>query len=187
MNTERGFTLHPGAAQDITDSWEFVLEDNPLAARRVREDILDAIRKLVPFPEPRTQETGPHHKALAVPSRTQLHHRLRTRRKAACGARRAAWSPQSSRNGSLYARKRVSSPYLDAVGASRAGISSSGVQSGVIDLPKRLPIESLLIRSSGDTRSRRHSIPGLPSRSGALALASGSPRNARERVFVRFA
>jgi plasmid stabilization system protein ParE len=50
MNTEQGFTLHPGAAQDITDIWEFMLEDNPLAARRVREDILDAVRKLVPFP-----------------------------------------------------------------------------------------------------------------------------------------
>jgi len=50
MNTEQGFTLHPGAAQDITDIWEFILEDNSLAARRVREDILDAVRKLVPFP-----------------------------------------------------------------------------------------------------------------------------------------
>ena len=39
MNTEQGFTLHPGAAQDITDIWEFIVEDNPLAARRVREDI----------------------------------------------------------------------------------------------------------------------------------------------------
>jgi plasmid stabilization system protein ParE len=50
MNTEQGFTLHPGAAQDITDIWEFILEDNPLAARRVREEILDAVRKLAPFP-----------------------------------------------------------------------------------------------------------------------------------------
>jgi len=50
MNTEQGFTLHPGAAQDITDIWEFIVEDNPLAARRVREDILDAVRNLVPFP-----------------------------------------------------------------------------------------------------------------------------------------
>jgi plasmid stabilization system protein ParE len=50
MNTEQGFTLHPAAAQDITDIWEFIVEDNPLAARRVREDILDAVRKLVPFP-----------------------------------------------------------------------------------------------------------------------------------------
>jgi plasmid stabilization system protein ParE len=45
MNTEQGFTLDPGAAQDITDIWEFIVEDNPLAARRVREDILDAVRK----------------------------------------------------------------------------------------------------------------------------------------------
>ena len=47
MNIEQGFTLHPGAAQDITDIWEFVLEDNPLAARRVREDILDAVRNCI--------------------------------------------------------------------------------------------------------------------------------------------
>ena len=58
MNTEQGFTLQPGAAQDITDIWEFFLEDNPLAARRLlREDILDAVRKLVPLSAPRTQET----------------------------------------------------------------------------------------------------------------------------------
>ena len=31
MNTEQGFTLHPGAAEDITDIWEFIVEDNPLA------------------------------------------------------------------------------------------------------------------------------------------------------------
>jgi plasmid stabilization system protein ParE len=51
MNAEQAFSLHPGAAQDIIDIWEFILEDNPLAARRVREDILHAIRKLVPFPQ----------------------------------------------------------------------------------------------------------------------------------------
>jgi plasmid stabilization system protein ParE len=50
MSAEQGFDLHPGAAQDITDIWEFIAEDNPLAARRVREDILDAIRKLLTFP-----------------------------------------------------------------------------------------------------------------------------------------
>src|SRR5262249_7913655 len=44
------FVLHPLAAQDITDIWEFIAEANPRAARRVREDILDAIRALVPFP-----------------------------------------------------------------------------------------------------------------------------------------
>jgi toxin ParE1/3/4 len=50
MNAERGFELHPGAASDITSIWEFLAKDNPLAAKRVREDILDAIRRLVPFP-----------------------------------------------------------------------------------------------------------------------------------------
>src|ERR1035438_2127226 len=46
---EPGFELHPLAARDITEIWEYIAEDNP-AARRVREDILDAIRALIPFP-----------------------------------------------------------------------------------------------------------------------------------------
>src|SRR5713226_7388841 len=50
MNVEQEFDLHPGAAQDINDIWEHIAEDNPLAAKRFREEILDAIRKLVPFP-----------------------------------------------------------------------------------------------------------------------------------------
>jgi len=50
MTAEQGFDLHPLAAQDITEIWEFIAKDNPPAARRVREDILSAIRSLVPFP-----------------------------------------------------------------------------------------------------------------------------------------
>jgi plasmid stabilization system protein ParE len=50
MTADQGFQLHPGAAQDITEIWEFIAEDNPLAAGRVRADILEAIHKLVPFP-----------------------------------------------------------------------------------------------------------------------------------------
>lgn len=50
MNGEMGFALHPQAAQDITEIWEYIAEDNPLAARRVRENILSAIRAVVPFP-----------------------------------------------------------------------------------------------------------------------------------------
>ena len=50
MSPLQGFDLHPGAAQDLTEIWEFIAEDSPLAARRVREEILDAIRKLVAFP-----------------------------------------------------------------------------------------------------------------------------------------
>jgi plasmid stabilization system protein ParE len=50
MSPSRGFQLHPGAAQDITDIWEFIAKDSPLGAKRVREDILNAIRELAAFP-----------------------------------------------------------------------------------------------------------------------------------------
>lgn len=50
MNADKGFDLHPGAAQDIIEIWEFIAEDSPLSAKRVREEILDAIRKLAAFP-----------------------------------------------------------------------------------------------------------------------------------------
>jgi antitoxin ParD1/3/4/toxin ParE1/3/4 len=50
MSAEQGFALHPLAAQDIADIWQFIAEDNPLAARRVREEILSTLRGLVPFP-----------------------------------------------------------------------------------------------------------------------------------------
>ncbi len=44
------FYLHPGAAQDITEIWQFIATDNPAAASQFREEILEAIRKLVDFP-----------------------------------------------------------------------------------------------------------------------------------------
>ncbi|HEY6442626.1 MAG TPA: type II toxin-antitoxin system RelE/ParE family toxin [Candidatus Acidoferrales bacterium] len=50
MTNDQGFELHPGAVQDITEIWQFIAEDNPAAATRFREDILEAIRKLVIFP-----------------------------------------------------------------------------------------------------------------------------------------
>ena len=50
MTADQGFDLHPGAASDIISIWEFIAEDSPLAAGRVREDILDTIRRLVQFP-----------------------------------------------------------------------------------------------------------------------------------------
>jgi plasmid stabilization system protein ParE len=50
MTTDRGFELHPGAASDITSIWEFIVKENPAAARRAREDILEGMRRLVPFP-----------------------------------------------------------------------------------------------------------------------------------------
>jgi plasmid stabilization system protein ParE len=50
MTPEPGFALHPLAAQDIADIWEYIAEDNPQAARHVREEIHSTIRGLVPFP-----------------------------------------------------------------------------------------------------------------------------------------
>jgi plasmid stabilization system protein ParE len=37
----QGFDLHPLAAQDITDIWEFIANDSMQGAARVREAILD--------------------------------------------------------------------------------------------------------------------------------------------------
>lgn len=50
MRGDQGFRLHPKAAQDITGIWEYIASDNPLAAGRVREQLLAAIHGLVPFP-----------------------------------------------------------------------------------------------------------------------------------------
>lgn len=50
MNAGQGFELHPGAAQDIVEIWEFIAQDNPTAATRFREYLLEAIRGLVAFP-----------------------------------------------------------------------------------------------------------------------------------------
>ena len=50
MTAGQGFALHPLPAQDITEIWEYIAEDDPLAARRVREEIHSAIRALIPFP-----------------------------------------------------------------------------------------------------------------------------------------
>jgi toxin ParE1/3/4 len=50
MTEGQGFALHPLAAQDITEIWEYIAADNLIAARRVREEIYTAIRALVSFP-----------------------------------------------------------------------------------------------------------------------------------------
>lgn len=50
MTVDQGFALHPEAAQDILEIWEYIAQDSPLSAKRVREDILDSIRNLVAFP-----------------------------------------------------------------------------------------------------------------------------------------
>jgi toxin ParE1/3/4 len=50
MTAEQGFDLHPLAAQDITEIWEYIAADSPLAARRVREEIYSAMRSAASFP-----------------------------------------------------------------------------------------------------------------------------------------
>jgi plasmid stabilization system protein ParE len=50
MTGDQGFALHPAAAQDITEIWQFIANDNPAAAGNFREEILQAIRNLVKFP-----------------------------------------------------------------------------------------------------------------------------------------
>ena len=44
MSSDPGFVLHPEAAVDIIEIWEYVASDSPKAARRVREDIMNALR-----------------------------------------------------------------------------------------------------------------------------------------------
>jgi plasmid stabilization system protein ParE len=70
MSFDQGFRLHPEAAQDITNIWEYIAEDNPLAAGRVREQILAAIRGLVLFPHQ-------GHKRLDLTSRPLRFHTVR--------------------------------------------------------------------------------------------------------------
>ena len=73
MTVDQGFELHPGAASDITSIWEFIAEDNPHAAGRVREDILDAIRRLVPFPHQATHgRISLHARSVFSPIRNYL-------------------------------------------------------------------------------------------------------------------
>ena len=36
MTADQGFELHPGAALDISEIWEYIAKDDLLAARRVR-------------------------------------------------------------------------------------------------------------------------------------------------------
>jgi plasmid stabilization system protein ParE len=50
MARNTGYGLHPLAAQDITDIWEFIAADNPRAAGRIREELIEKIQSLVAFP-----------------------------------------------------------------------------------------------------------------------------------------
>ena len=45
-----GFVLHPEAAKDIDEIWQYIAADNLNAADRILEQIYEAIRSLVTFP-----------------------------------------------------------------------------------------------------------------------------------------
>ncbi len=45
-----GYALHPEARFDLDEIWEYIRADNVNAADRVVNEILSAIRGLVPFP-----------------------------------------------------------------------------------------------------------------------------------------
>ncbi len=44
-----GYVLHPDALTDLTEIWQYIAADNPIAADRVLGEIQQAIRALVPF------------------------------------------------------------------------------------------------------------------------------------------
>ncbi len=46
-----GFVVHPEALADLDDIWEYIAADNVGAADRLLEEIYEAIRALVPFPQ----------------------------------------------------------------------------------------------------------------------------------------
>ena len=45
-----GYDFHPEARFDLDEIWEYIRADNLAAADKVVEEILSAIRGLVPFP-----------------------------------------------------------------------------------------------------------------------------------------
>lgn len=46
-----GYAFHPEAFADLDEIREYIARDNPDAADRVIDDIFEAIRALVPFPQ----------------------------------------------------------------------------------------------------------------------------------------
>jgi toxin ParE1/3/4 len=45
-----GFVLHPEALTDLDEIWEYIAADNLAAADRILEEIYEAIRSLIAFP-----------------------------------------------------------------------------------------------------------------------------------------
>ena len=117
MTTDRGFELHPGAASDITSIWEFIVKENPAAARRAREDILDGMRRLVPFPRQGHQRADLTSRPLRFQTVRNYTYCLRTGREAAACNCRARRSPQSPRDRGHSPRKKISANHANVESA----------------------------------------------------------------------
>jgi plasmid stabilization system protein ParE len=50
MNTGKSFRLHPEAANDIEEIWQYIADDNVEAAGRVRKALLQSIQSLTTHP-----------------------------------------------------------------------------------------------------------------------------------------
>ena len=74
-----GFVLHPEALTDLDEIWEYIAADNPGAADGVLEEIYEAIRALVPFPQQGHRRSDlTDFPPIALSFRTRLPHCLRT-------------------------------------------------------------------------------------------------------------
>ncbi len=51
MKPQPRFNLHPGAAQDITEIWEYIADSSLSAAGRLRAEVFSIIGGLTTFPQ----------------------------------------------------------------------------------------------------------------------------------------
>ena len=83
-----GFVLHPDALDDLDEIWTFIALDNVAAADRVIQEINDAIRAVLPFPQ--IGHSRPD--LTSRPLRPRSFDSLRTRRKSFTRACYSSWS-----------------------------------------------------------------------------------------------
>jgi plasmid stabilization system protein ParE len=110
MNGEEGFALHPLTAQDILEIWQYIADDNPLAARRVREEIHNRIRELVSLPSRCLHKvTGVRtlHRVRCCSRGPRLFDCLRAEREALVGCGGNTWTPKPASSGRDFERKRM--------------------------------------------------------------------------------
>jgi plasmid stabilization system protein ParE len=107
MKHNQGFELHPGAAQDITEIWQFIAEDSPPAATRFREDILEAIRKLASLPRQGRQRPDLTSQPLRFQTIRDYLIVYAPPREAPPRYRHNSWPSSSAYHGSYFAQTRM--------------------------------------------------------------------------------